>query len=149
VYDTYVYLTNPSEITNLEMDMNQVLSNGKTVIFGTQCASGSGTFEYTKVNGGTHWYPSNIPCNPKTWTANAWHHIQIASHRDGSGVVTYDWVNINGTYTDFQNATGNSAEPLGWELGILLLNFQVDGAGSGSNTEPIKAYIDKMAVYSW
>ena len=112
------------------MDMNQIMSDGRTIIFGTQCATGSGSFEYTKiVNGGTHWYASNIPCHPKTWTANTWHHVQIASHRDDDGVVTYDWVNLNGTYTDFKNATGSSAEKLGWPAGDLLLTF--------SWTEPV------------
>jgi len=148
VYDTYIYLIDPSQIQNIEMDMNQVMSDGRTVIFGTQCASGSGTFEFTKVaNGGTHWYPSNIPCHPKAWTANTWHHVQIASHRDSDGVVTYDWVNLNGTYTDFKDASGSSAENLGWPIGDLLLNFQLDGDGAGG--EPITAYIDKMTIYRW
>jgi Bacterial Ig-like domain (group 2) len=148
VYDTYIYLVNPSQIQNIEMDMNQVMSDGRTVIFGTQCATGSGTFEFTKiVNGGTHWYPSNIPCHPKAWTANTWHHVQIASHRDSDGVVTYDWVNLNGTYTDFKNASGSSAENLGWPSGDLLLNFQLDGAGAGD--EPITAYVDKLTIYRW
>jgi hypothetical protein len=47
--------------------MNQIMSDGRTIIFGTQCATGSGSFEYTKiVNSGTHWYASNVPCHPKT-----------------------------------------------------------------------------------
>ena len=38
VYDGWVYLNNSSgSIANLEMDMNQVMSNGETVIFGFQC----------------------------------------------------------------------------------------------------------------
>jgi hypothetical protein len=66
---------------------------------------------------------------PKLWTANTWHHVQIASHRDDDGVVTYDWVNLNGTYTDFTYATVSSAEKLGWTAGDLLLTF--------SWTEPV------------
>jgi hypothetical protein len=133
------------------MDMNQVMSNGDTVIFGAQCASGSGTWEYTtvsEVNGKakTGWHPSNLPCNPKTWTASTWHHIQIASHRDTTGVVTYDWVTMDGTTSDFTSASGGSAESLGWTAGDLLLNFQLDGpSASGS----ITAYIDEMTVYGW
>jgi hypothetical protein len=147
VYDTYIYLTNPSQIQNIEMDMNQVMSDGRTVILATQCAGGSGTFEYTTVsNGGTHWHPSNIPCNPKTWTANTWHHVQIASHRDDSGNVTYDWVNLDGTAMNFNNATGPSAESLGWEIGDLLLNFQLDGVG---NSGTITAYLDELTIDRW
>jgi hypothetical protein len=146
VYDTYIYLPDPSQIENVEMDMNHVMADGRTVILGTQCAAGSGTFEYTLVSNSTHWHASNIPCNPKKWTANTWHHVQIASHHDNAGVATYDWVNIDGTATNFKNATGPSVESLGWETGDLLLNFQLDGAGaSGSMT----AYIDEMTVHRW
>ncbi len=148
VYDTYIYLADPSQIANIEMDMNQVLSNGQTVILGTQCASGSGTWEYTKVAaGGTHWYASNIPCHPKTWAANAWHHVRIATHRDSNGIATYDGVEVDGVYTLFVNAAGPSALSLGWARGDLLLNFQLDGANAGAGT--IQAYLDKLTIYRW
>jgi hypothetical protein len=148
VYDTYIYLVDPSQIQNIEMDMNQVMSDGRTVIFGTQCASGSGTFEFTTItDGGTHWHPSNIPCHPKAWTANTWHHVQIATHRDDNGVVTYDWIHLDGTYTDFKGASGASAENLGWPFGDLLLNFQLDGAGAGD--APVTVYIDKITIDRW
>jgi len=53
VYDGWVYLDNSSgSIANLEMDMNQVMANGQTVIFGFQCDGGSGTWDYTE-NAGT------------------------------------------------------------------------------------------------
>lgn len=147
VYDTYIYLTDPSQIKNIEMDMNQVMSDGLTVIFATQCAGGSGTWEFTTVSdGGTHWHPSNIPCNPQTWTAKTWHHVQIASHRDNSGNVTYDWVNLDGNATNFANATGPSALSLGWEIGDLLLNFQLDGAGTSGS---ITAYLDELTIHRW
>jgi hypothetical protein len=147
VYDTYVYLTDPSQVANIELDMNQVISDGRTVIFGTQCSSYSKTWEYTIVSGGTHWKSSNIPCNPKNWAAKTWHHVQIASHRDDSGVVTYDWVNFDETHSDFKNATGNSAEALGWAKGTLLLNFQLDGSAKDSGA--ITAYVHKMTVLRW
>ena len=34
IYDAQVMLTDPSGIANIEMDMNQVLANGQTVIYG-------------------------------------------------------------------------------------------------------------------
>jgi hypothetical protein len=149
VYDAYVYLGDPSQVQNVEMDMNQVMANGATVIFGTQCASGSRTWEFTTVrNGATHWWPSNVPCNPQTWTANAWHHVQIASHRDNNGVVTYDWVDVDGTHSDFQNASGPSALQLGWKLGDLLINFQLDGVETADNGA-ITAYLHKTNIYRW
>jgi len=147
VYDTYVYLVDPSQVANIELDMNQVMSNGKTVIYGTQCSSYTKTWEFTTVSGGSHWHSSNIACNPKNWAANTWHHIQIASHRNSSGDVTYDWVNVDGTHSVFKNATGYSAESLGWAHGDLLINFQLDGANSGSGS--ITAYIHKMTIFRW
>lgn len=147
VYDTYVYIVDPAQVANLELDMNQVMSNGATVIFGTQCSSYTKTWEYTYVSGGAHWKSSNIPCNPKTWAAKSWHHIQIASHRNSSGVVTYDWVNVDGTHRVFQNATVFSAEQLGWAKGDLLINFQMDGVNEGSGS--ITAYIHKMTIFRW
>lgn len=147
VYDAYVLLKNPSQVGNLELDMNQVMSNGATVIFGTQCSSYGGKWQFTTTSGGSsHWHSSNIPCNPKTWAANTWHHVQIASHRSG-GVVTYDWVNVDGKHSVFSGATGTSALQLGWAHGDLLINFQVDGANSGSGS--ITSYIHKMTIFRW
>jgi hypothetical protein len=147
IYDTYVYMVNPSQVANLELDMNQVMSNGKTVIFGTQCSSYTKTWEYTYVSGGAHWKSSNVPCNPKTWAAKSWHHVQIASHRNSSGYVTYDWVNVDGAHHAFSNATVYSAESLGWAHGDLLINFQMDGANYTSGS--ITAYIHKMTIFRW
>jgi hypothetical protein len=147
IYDTYVYIVDPAQVGNIELDMNQVMSNGATVIYGTQCSSYSKTWEFTTVSGGAHWHSSNIPCNPKNWAAKTWHHIQIASHRNSSGDVTYDYVNVDGTHSVFKNATGNSAESLGWARGDLLINFQLDGANSGGGS--ITAYIHKMTIFRW
>ena len=148
VYDTYIYFVDPSQVQNVEMDVNQVMANGETVIFGTQCASGSKTWEYTVIrNGRPHWLPSNIPCNPTTWTANTWHHIQVGVHRDSNGVVTHDWVTLDATQSVFNNAAGASAQPLGWALGGLLTNFQLDGRDAGSGS--ITSYIHEMTVYYW
>ena len=65
VYDTYVYLADPSQVANLELDMNQVMSNGKTVIFGAQCSSYSETWEYTLSSGSAHWKSLQCPLQPE------------------------------------------------------------------------------------
>ncbi|HTF70862.1 MAG TPA: hypothetical protein VK638_50145 [Edaphobacter sp.] len=147
VYDTYVYIVDPTQVANLELDMNQVMSDGRTVIFGTQCSVYSKTWEYTLVAYGTQWHPSNIPCNPQNWAAKTWHHVQIASHRDDKGNVTYDWVNLDGVHSEFVNATVNSAEALGWQKGTLLINFQLDGASKDGGT--ITAYAHNVTVLRW
>ena len=147
VYDTYVYIVDPTQVANLELDMNQVMSDGRTVIFGTQCSIYSKTWEYTLVAHGTQWHPSNIPCNPQSWAAKTWHHVQIASHRDDKGNVSYDWVNFDGVHSEFVNATVNSAEGLGWQKGTLLINFQLDGANKDGGT--ITAYAHNVTVLRW
>jgi hypothetical protein len=147
VLDTYVYVVDPSQLANLELDLNQVMSNGETVIFGTQCSTYSGTWEWTYYSGGFHWHSSNIACNPRSWSANTWHHIQVGFHRDSNGVVTHDWVNFDGTQSYFSGATSNSAESLGWAKGSLLMNVQTDGYNTSSGS--VTAYFHKITFYRW
>jgi hypothetical protein len=151
VYETAIWITNPSAIANIEMDVNQVIADGNTVIYGVQCDGYSGTWDYT-INAGTpsapidKWIHSNAQCPvPSKWAANTWHHVQIAYSQDGAGNVTYDSVILDGGEYDFENATGNSAFSLGWAP-VLLTNFQVDGRGDSGNTN---AYVYNMTVYHW
>lgn len=144
--DTDVYFTDPSQIGNLELDFNQVMPNGATVIYGTQCSSYSKTWEYTYTNGSSHWRASNVPCNPRNWAPNTWHHIEIGFHRDDSGYVVHDWVNLDSTHSTFDNAGGPSDDWLGWLKGVLLVNYQVDGAYSKGS---VTSFVHKMTIYSW
>jgi len=150
VYDAQVWIASGSVLSNLEMDNNQVLRNGDTVIYGFQCSGYSKTWEYTE-NAGTStqpaakWLKSTAPCNPGTWARDTWHHIQISYSRDDSGNVTYHSVWFDGVESPI-NQTVNSNFPLGWALGVLIANFQVDGLGSsGSST----LYVDNLTMYRW
>lgn len=147
VLDTYLYVVNPTQMANLEIDLNQVMSNGETVIYGTQCSRYSKTWEYTVESWGAHWRSSGIACNPLTWAANTWHHIQVGYHRNSSGIVTHDWVNFDGAHHVFNSATGSGALKLGWVKGTLLVNFQIDGENKSSGS--VTAYIHKMTFYHW
>ena len=148
IYDTNIYITDPSQVANIEMDVNQVISNGATMILGTQCSIYSGTWEFVTVrNNSPHWNPSNLACNPQTWSANTWHHVQIASHRDNSGYVTYDWVNLDGHVGYFSGAGGSDAMQLGWAIGALVLNFQLDGASQYSGS--MNVFTDNLQIYRW
>jgi hypothetical protein len=149
-YDTWVYLASPSTgIANLEMDMNQVMSNGQTVIYGFQCDGYSSTWDYT-ANTGTPWSPkdtwlhSKAYCNPRNWGTNTWHHVQISYSRDDSGNVTYHDVWLDGHEQPI-NATVPSAFALGWSP-TLLTNLQVDGLGGGGTAV---VYLDDLTVYRW
>ena len=145
IYDTWVYLVNPTQVQNLELDADQVTANGETIIQGTQCSSISGTWEYTYVsNSHAHWQRSNLPCNPQNWAPNKWHHIQISMHRDSNGVVTHEWVALDGVTHHFQNATASSALSLHWSEGELIVNVQFDGEYPGHGS--IKSYFDKLTI---
>jgi hypothetical protein len=150
VYDAWIYLTNSaSTMANLELDLNQVMSNGQTVIYGFQCDGYAGVWDFTKNSGSATayndtWVRSSAPCNIRNWGRNTWHHIQISYSRNSSGSVTYHTVWVDGKAQPI-NATVYSAFALGWGPS-LVTNFQVDGLGSsGSNT----VYLDKLTIYRW
>jgi hypothetical protein len=150
LYDTWVYLTSSSsQIGNLEMDTNQTMANGQTAIFGFQCDGYNGTWDYT-ANKGTPqkpidtWVKSNAACNPRSWSINTWHHVQISYSRDSSGNITYKAVWLDDVQQNI-NATVNSAFALGWAP-ALLTNFQVDGLGSSGTTT---VYMDDLTIYRW
>jgi hypothetical protein len=149
-YDGWLYLNSTeNDISNVEMDMNQVMSNGQTVIYGVQCDGWSGTWDYT-INAGTvthqidKWVHTNLPCDPHTWEINTWHHFQATYSRNSEGVVTYHSVWFDGVEYTF-NATGPSAVALNWGPS-LVTNFQMDGFnGSGTST----IYVDRLTIYRW
>ncbi len=150
LYDAWVYVTSSaSNIANLEMDLNQTMPNGQTVIFGFQCSAYSGTWEYSE-NLGTpthakgHWAPTKAACNVSKWSPNTWHHVQVSYSRTDSGMVTYQSVYFDGVESPV-NATVLAARALGWGNN-LSTNFQIDGRGSsGSST----IYLDDLIIYRW
>jgi hypothetical protein len=151
VFDTYIYLASPiNDIANIEMDLNQVMPNGQTVIFGFQCDGWSRSWDYT-ANLGTptspndQWIHSNATCNPQAWAINTWRHVQVSYSRDNSGNVTYKSVWLDGVEQDL-NVTTNSAFALGWAPTILT-NFQVDGMTALPGTATI--YLDNFTLYRW
>lgn len=149
VYDTQVESPDWTHVANLELDTNQVKANGQTAILGTQCSTYSKTWEVTLINpanGKWHWVPSNVACNPVTWTPNVPHHVRIFGTIDASGVSTYIGVELDGVYSTFTKQTGATAEALGWAVGSVLINLQIDGLGtSGAAT----VYSDRLTIYRW
>jgi hypothetical protein len=151
VYNTNIWLADPSDIANIELDMNQVIANGDTVIYGFQCDGYSGTWDCT-INLGTpskpkgRWEHSNVVCpDPKTWTSNVWHNVQVSYYRDAVGNVTYESVVLDGEQSDLIGAYGNSAFSLGWAP-TLLTNFQIDGRGENGS---VTAYVDNLTISRW
>jgi hypothetical protein len=149
-YDTWIYLNGTvDDISNLEMDMNQVMSNGQTVIYGLQCSSYDNKWDYTLNTGSPkhprdHWQASGAHCNPHEWSRNTWHHVQASYSRDEWGKVTYQSVWVDGAEGKI-NTTVPSAFGLGWGP-HLITNFQVDGhGGSGSST----VFMDNLTISRW
>jgi hypothetical protein len=150
LYDAQVYMKSPStDVANLEMDMNQTMPNGDTVIFGFQCDGYNSTWDYA-MNSGTpekavdHWVHSDQACNPRDWTTNTWHHVQVLYSRDNAGNVTYQSVWLDGKEQDI-GVTVPSAHALGW-ASSLLTNFQIDGRGAKGST---MVYVDHLSVSRW
>ena len=150
LYDGWIYLTSTARsIANIEMDLNQVMPGGHTVIFGFQCDGWNGTWDYTKNAGSVEhpkdeWVKSKATCNPRKWSINTWHHIQISYSRNDSGAVTYKSVWLDDKEQKI-GVTVPSAFALGWGA-TLLTNFQIDGYGSsGTNT----VYLDELTIYRW
>ncbi len=150
LYDGWVYIPGTAaQIANVEMDMNQTMPNGQTVIFGFQCDGWSRTWDYTANNGTPQrpvdtWIHSQAPCNVHTWATDTWHHVQVSYSRDDDGNVTYKSVWLDDVQQSI-NATVPSAFALGWGP-VLLTNFQIDGATvSGSSV----VYLDDLTIYRW
>jgi hypothetical protein len=151
VYDAQVYIEDGSKIMNLEMDNNQVIPNGDTVIYAFQCSGASNTWEYssnagTPSNPSVKWLRSTAPCNPANWKTNAWHHVQISYSRDSVGNVTYHSVWFDGVESAI-NKTANSDFRLGWAAGVLIANFQVDGESKTDGSATL--FLDNFSIYRW
>lgn len=160
VYDTYIYITDPQNIQDLEMDTNQVWdSSGDVVIFGIQCGAdknGNKTWQYT-TNTGTNakpvdtWNPTTLPCNPQDatqWAPNTWHHVQLVAQHDSSGNATYEEITLDGKSQTLSEG-GYDSFGVGWPAGNLLLNLQIDGINNGGNEATVTAYIDGMTMIWW
>lgn len=151
VYDAEIYIEEGSKIGNLELDNNQVIPNGDTVIYAFQCAGDTNTWDYSS-NAGTpsvpvvKWIRSNAPCNPVNWTPNTWHHVQISYSRDDVGNVTYHSVWLDGVESQI-NATVNSDFRLGWAAEVLITNFQVDGQPGTDGSATL--YLDNLIISRW
>jgi hypothetical protein len=150
-YDGWVYLTSSSNnISNLEFDVNQTMSDGKTVLMGVQCDGYSKTWTYT-VNTGSEsnvrpqWITkSGTYCDPRAWSQNTWHHVQAYISRDDSGNITYHSVWLDGTESQI-NKTAFGKADLGWGP-LINTQFQVDGLGSSGHST---AYVANLKISRW
>lgn len=149
-YDTWVYVnSSSSSIGNLEFDINQTMSDGKTVMFGIICDGYTNTWSYTANTGSAssprprHIGKSGTHCNVRNWSRNTWHHLQAYYSHDSSGRITYHSVWLDGVESQL-NATVPGSYDLHWGP-VINTQFQVDGLGSNHNT----VYLANLGVYRW
>ncbi|MBV8281803.1 MAG: hypothetical protein JO347_07035, partial [Candidatus Eremiobacteraeota bacterium] len=150
-YDGWVYFKSSSkDIGNLEMDINQTMANGKTVLIGVQCDGYSGEWAYT-ANQGTasdpkpRWHSkSGTSCNPRSWSTDTWHHVQASISRDDSGYITYHSVWLDGVENKL-NAKVFGAADLAWG-NVITTQFQIDGFGSSGKTT---VYLNDLSISRW
>ncbi len=149
LYDVWVYIKSPStDIANIEMDLNQTMPDGDTVIFGIECSGTSGTWDVTEnlasaKNFKGNWKRTGVACNPRNWSTGTWHHIQATYSRNDTGYVTYHAVYLDGVKHAL-NSTVFNARALGWG-NSLSTNFQIDGISSGTAT----VYFDDLKISRW
>lgn len=148
-YDGWVYLNgSASNIANLELDLNQTMSNGQTVFMGIQCDGYSNTWDYTEnlgtaTNPKGHWAHSSAGCNPRNWKRYAWHHVQVSLSRTSTGHITYKSIYLDGVKHTL-NVSVFGARASGWGP-VLMTQFQIDSLGSST----ITAYLDDLTIYRW
>jgi hypothetical protein len=56
-------------------------------------------------------------------------------------------VDVDGKHSDFHDAVGASKRKLGWPVGDLVINFQLDGYNSGKGE--ITSYIHDLTIFRW
>jgi hypothetical protein len=152
VYDAYLYLADPGNIYSIEMDANQADDSGNLYIYGLQCVdlSSGPKWQYTKNQNQTDtWVSSGITCNPQSWAPDAWHHVQLVSHRVGSNVY-YDSVTLDGQTASLGGVNGGQDfTGKGWTPGTLLINFQLDAISNNGNTTTMTVYSDGLSMFYW
>ena len=150
-YDAWVYLTNSADkLANIEMDVNQVMSNGNTVLIGLQCDGYTGNWAYNVNKGNAshprpHWQSKGgTACNPRSWARNKWHHIQASFYRSDNGTVTYRSVWLDGKETKL-NVQAFCGADLHWDP-VINTQFQLDGMGKSGT---VTAYLDHLTISMW
>lgn len=146
VYAGDLFIDGPQPIAQMELDNNQVTADGKTYIFGAQQNVNDLAWDVSSaVLGKSKWNPTAMAANPKTWPVGEWMHFEIFSERDDAGNITYRAIHWNGK-TMALNLKYTGALPLGWKVGVELVNCQINGYGAAGS---IKVYGSNFQIAKW
>lgn len=153
LYDINVYINDVSQVTQLEMDMNQAFNNSqdgtKLYIYGVQCNFTKNLWQIT--SGG--WVDTDQAC-AASFHSGRWQHVQIRSYRGPTvgNPITYDAVAVDGNVVNLtcNKSQGHAAcngNPSGsaWGDGTIGPNFQINGK-AGAN---VTAYAHQFNIYRW
>jgi hypothetical protein len=141
----------PTNIACLETDLNWVDNSGTgankgkgaVTIIGQQLAGWDNCAEITSVvNGACHWNKTAVtPADPRTWAKGSRHKVRWFAQIDGKGNVTYEGVEIDGTYHLFTGANVQSSlDLLNWTANLLNAQLQLDGSSTGSVASVVYAH---------
>ena len=128
VLDTYIFLPNPSEVMNIELDINQVTSNDETVILSTQCSGeigngNTGTQKGLTITGS----PQGSSATRRSGTPMCGitsRSVCTANPMGSSVMITSSWTALKRIWGE----DTESAHFLRWGEGDLNIQFQIEGA---------------------
>jgi hypothetical protein len=144
LYDLYVYIASPSDVGEIELDINQASPANSYYLAAVQCNISTGVWDATNTSESNEWVPTGSPCT--NVTTGAWHHMQVLSHRSGS-TVYYDQASLDGDVVSLDcSECTNSEKSEGWAESIGP-NFQLDGGGSDGSS--VTAYVSNMNIWYW
>lgn len=139
IYDTDVYVSNPSVTQSLEFDVNMYLY-GVGMEWGTQCNHlGDGDWDvWDNVN--AHWDSTGAPCKLNY----GWNHVTIQVQRESNNNLLYQTITVNGVTYNIYKTYAPFGVPYQWYG--MTVNYQMDGNYSQAwNT----TYLDNFSLRYW
>jgi len=139
IYDTWMYVQDPTVPQNIEWDINQFV-DGKSFILGTQCAwRSSHTWDiWDNVN--SRWVDTGVYCAlPKAY---AWNHVVIEAERTSDNQMHYISVSLNGD----KHIINKYYPPKSTSWSGVTVNYQMDG---NSKMQSYTTWLDKFTLTAW
>jgi hypothetical protein len=142
-YETDEFFPDPSNLQQMEKDLEQVDATGSYVDMATQLNGNAGCLDITA---NSKWQHTPVKANPTAIAPATWYPTQRFFRNNGDGTVTYIGSKDNGTYSPL-NITVNSKKPGPWGKNILNVQYQFDGKSSGSVQSTVYARV--FRIHCW
>ena len=139
IYDTYMYVQDPTVPQNIEWDINQFV-DGKSYIWGTQCAWRSTHTWDIWDNINNRWVNTGIYCAlPKAY---AWNHVVLEMERTSDNKLHYISVSLNGA----KHILNKYYSPKSTSWSGITVNYQLDG---NNTMQHYSTWLDKFNLTIW